>query len=76
MSNKDGLAEIYRASGEMEAQVIKSLLASYDIPCLLQPGNLLPGPYSPVMNIGNVRIMVRDTSAEQARRLIESDKDV
>jgi hypothetical protein len=76
LSNKEGLEEVYRAAGEMEAQVVKSLLESYDIPCLLQPDNLLPSPYSPVMNIGNISILVKEAAAGQARQLIGSNNDV
>ena len=36
MSNSEKLVKVYQAAGEMEAQVIKGLLESNGIPCLLE----------------------------------------
>ena len=76
MSKRKILVEVYKATGEMEAQVVKGLLESYGIPCLLKPNVALPRPYSPVMNIGEVRIMVWDSEVERARELIKGDANV
>jgi len=54
----------------MEAQVIRSLLEQYGIPCLLK-GDAARTIYGlTVDGLGEVRIMVRESMAEKARRLI------
>ena len=76
MNKKDKLVEVYKAAGEIEAQVIKGLLESFGVPCLLKPNVALPSPYSPVMNIGEIKVFVWDTDAGKARELIKDDTDV
>ncbi len=64
------MVEVYRARGEAEAQVIKGLLESYDIPCLLQ-SNAAPSVHMfTVDGMGEVRVMVRKSMADEARELI------
>lgn len=64
------MVEVYRARGEAEAQVIKGLLESYDIPCLLQ-SNAAPSVHMfTVDGMGEVRVMVRESMADEARELI------
>ena len=64
------LVEVYRARGEAEAQVIKGLLESYDISCLLQ-SNAAPSVHMfTVDGMGEVRVMVRKSMADEARELI------
>ena len=64
------MVEVYRAAGEMEAQVIKGLLESYGIPCLFK-GDAARTIYGlTVDGLGEVRIMVQESMAEEARRLI------
>jgi hypothetical protein len=64
------LVEVYRARGEAEAQVIKGLLESYDIPCLLQ-SNAAPSVHMfTVDGMGEVRVMVRESMADEVRELI------
>jgi hypothetical protein len=67
------MTEVYEAAGEMEAQVIKSLLESYGIPCLLEPHTAIPSPYSPVMNMGEIKVLVHGSMADRARKLIEGE---
>lgn len=70
------LVEVYRARGEAEAQVIKGLLASYDIPCLLQ-SNAAPSVHMfTVDGMGEVRVMVRESMADEARELIGGEGNV
>ena len=70
------LVEVYRARGEAEAQVIKGLLESYDIPCLLQ-SNAAPSVHMfTVDGMGEVRVMVRESMAAEAKKLIEGEADV
>ncbi len=75
--NKDSkLVEIYRPASELEAQVIKGLLESYGIPCLLK-SNAPPAAYLPlIQGIGEARIMVPEGLAEKALDLIEEKEDV
>ena len=58
MSNNEELVEVYRANGEIEAQVIRSLLDYNGIPCLLK-GEAARNIYGlTVDGISEVRIMV------------------
>ncbi len=71
MSNSEELVEVYRASGEMEAQVIRSLLEYHGIPCLLK-GEAARNIYGlTVDGIAEVRIMVWERMADEARSLIK-----
>ena len=75
MSNRDELVEVYRASGEMEAQVIRSKLESYGIPCLLK-GEAARNIYGlTVDGIAEVRVMVCERMASKARSLIRGRED-
>lgn len=65
------MQEVYRASGEMEALVIKSLLESYGIPVMLKSNAAPSAHYFTVDGLGEVRVMVPDDDAETARQLIE-----
>jgi hypothetical protein len=57
----------------MEAQVIKSLLESFNIPCFLK-SNAAPSVHTFTMDgMGEVKIMVLESLAEKARELIVSD---
>jgi hypothetical protein len=69
------MVEVYHARTEMEAQVIRSLLEGYGIPCFLK-SNAAPSVHTFTMDgMGEVRIMVMESQAELARELIVSDKD-
>jgi len=64
------MIEVYRATGEMEAQVIKNLLESYGIPCLLK-SKAAPSVHAFVVDgMGEVKIMVWERMAEKAKSLI------
>jgi hypothetical protein len=66
----DNLVEVYHASNNMEAQVIRSLLESFDIPCILK-SNAAPSVHLFTMDgMAEVRVMVPESLAEQARTLI------
>ncbi len=70
MSKPDSLVEVYRARNEMEAQVIKSLLEGYDIPCVFR-ANAAPSVHMFTMDgMAEVRIMVPAALADDARELI------
>jgi hypothetical protein len=71
LSSREELVEVYRASGEIEAQVIRSLLEYHGIPCLLQ-GEAARNIYGlTVDGIAEVRVMVRAEMADRARSLIK-----
>ncbi len=66
------MIEVYRAAGEVEAQIIKGLLESNGIPCLFKY-HTLPSVFD---SIGEVRVMVNDSMAGEAKRLITRKNDV
>ena len=73
MKSNEKMVEVYRAYNEMEAQVIKSLLESYDIPCFLK-SNAAPSVHTFTMDgMGEVHIMVLESLAAQARELINKE---
>jgi len=75
LSNNKEMVEVYTATGEIEAQVIKSLLESYGIPCLLK-SNAAPSVHMFVVNgMGEVKIIVWKSMAEKARNLIKGKDD-
>jgi hypothetical protein len=70
------MVEVYHARHEMEAQVIKGLLESYNIPCFLK-SNAAPSVHMfTVDGMAEVKVMVLASMADRARELIVSDKDV
>ena len=71
MSNNEEMVEVYKATGEIEAQVIKSLLESYGIPCLLKSNAARSVHVFSVDGMGEVKIMVWKSMAEKAKGLIK-----
>ncbi len=70
MRESEKLIEVYKSASDMEAQVIRSLLESYGIPCLLK-SKVAPSVHMfAVGGMGEVRVMVRDSMVEKARELI------
>ena len=69
--SKPKMVRVYRAAGEAEAQIIKGLLESNGIPCLLK-SNAAPSTHMfAIDGMGEVRVMVWESMAEKARELIE-----
>jgi len=67
------LVEVYKAAGEAEAQIIKGLLETNGIPCLLKS---LAAPSVHVFTVngmGEVKVMVWESMAEKARGLIRGE---
>ncbi len=62
---------VYRAAGEAEAHIIKGLLESNGIPCFLKY-HTVPAVFD---SIGEVRVMVNDDMAEEAKKLISRKDD-
>ena len=76
MSNEEKLTEVYKTTNEMEAQVIKGLLESYGIPCVLR-SNAAPSVFAfTVDGMGEVKIMVWERMADKAKELIVSNNRV
>ena len=70
MSKNKQMVEVYQARGEAEAQIIKGLLESYGVPCFLK-SQAAPSVHTFTVNgMGEVKVMVRESMAEKARRLI------
>ena len=76
MKINEKMVEIYRATGDIEAQVIKSLLESYGIPCLMKSEAAPSVHMFAVDGMGEVRVMVWESMAEKARLLIRGDDNV
>jgi hypothetical protein len=64
------MIEVYRAAGEAEALIIKGLLETYGIPCVLKSSAAPSVHVFTVDGMGEVKVMVSDSMAEEARRLI------
>ncbi len=70
MSSDEKLVAVYRASGEMQAQVVRGLLESNGIPCLLK-SQVAPSVHAfAVDGMGEVFVMVPESAAEEARKLV------
>ena len=68
--NKQKMVEVYRATGEAEAQIIKGLLESHGIPCLLKSQAAPSVHMFAVDGMGEVKVMVWEEVSERARELI------
>ncbi len=67
------MEEVYRAAGEAEAQIVRGLLESQGISCLLQ-SNAAPSVHAFAINgMGEVKVMVNAPVAERARKLINGE---
>lgn len=64
------LVEVYRAANELEAQVIKGLLESNDIPVLLQGESLRTALAVTVGPLAEVRVLVPTPLADRAQELL------
>ena len=75
MPTNEKMVEVYKAQNAMEAQVIKGLLESFNIPCFLK-SNAAPSVHVLTMDgMGEVKVMVLESLAERARELIVSKED-
>jgi hypothetical protein len=70
------LVEVYRATGEAEALIIKGLLESNGIPCILK-SNAAPSVHVFTADgMGEVKVMVGEPRAKEAKRLIGEEGSV
>jgi hypothetical protein len=77
LSKIDKLVEVYQATNEMEALVIKGLLESYGIPSLLKSNAAHSVHAFTIDGMGEVRVMVLESAADRAKELIiKSDNNV
>jgi hypothetical protein len=67
------MVEVYSANGDLEAEVIKGLLESYGIACLLQPYAVSSLQNMFVPGLGGVRVMVSTDDAKKAVELIKAE---
>jgi len=68
---REGFELVYRASGSMEAEVIKGRLEASGIAALLDSESHML-PFS-VSNMGEVRILVTRDRADEARELLGAE---
>ncbi len=76
MDKKGKLVEVYRAKGEAEACIIKGLLESNGIPSLFRSHAAPSVHMFTVDGMGEVRIMVDESMAEEAMNLIRGEDHV
>ncbi len=69
------MIEIYRAAGQAEAELIKGILASNGIPCVLKCHAALSIHVFTINGLGTVKVMVPEAVAEEARILISREDD-
>ena len=67
------LVDIYRASGEAEAYIIKGKLEANGIPCILRSNAARSVHMFTVDGMGEIKIAVNESMAEDARRLLEEE---
>ncbi len=76
MAKQMKLVEVYRALGEAEALIIKSLLESNGIPSILKSHAAPSVHVFTVDGMGEYKVMVSESKAEEARRLIGEQESV
>ncbi|RLC70525.1 MAG: hypothetical protein DRI26_06940 [Chloroflexi bacterium] len=67
------LVDVYHASGELEANLIKGLLEANGIPCILKSDAAFSVHAFTVDGMGKVVIAVLESVAEEARRIIAGE---
>jgi len=76
MAKEIKLVEVYRAFGEAEALIIKSLLESNGIHCLLKSHAAPSVHVFTVDGMGEYKVMVNENRAEEAKGLIGEQESV
>jgi hypothetical protein len=67
------LVDVYTANGEIEAQVIKGKLESNGIPCMLRSHAAGSVHVFTVDGMGEVKVAVLASQAEEARKILAGD---
>jgi len=70
LSRGEKLVEVYKAVGEAEAQIIRGILESNGIPCLLKSQAAPSVHVFTIDGMGEVKVMVGKSMAEEAKELI------
>ena len=68
---REGMTLVYRTAGMLQAEVIKGRLESAGIPVLLDYESLGRVIGITIDGLGEVRVLVPDERAEDARQLLE-----
>ena len=76
MTKKMKLVEVYKAFGEAEALIIKSILESNGIHSILKSHAAPSIHVFTVDGMGEYRVMVSESNAEEAKRLIGEQESV
>ena len=64
------LVDVFSASGEMEAHVIKGLLESNGVPCILKSDAATSVHAFTVDGMGEVKVAVWESRVDEAKRII------
>lgn len=67
--------EVFVTTDPLEAEMIKDLLESGDIPVALRSAKVRPYPVN-IGKMGEIKILVRQSDREIARQVIESTGDL
>jgi len=73
--HRQGMTTIYRAAGLMQAEIIKGRLESAGIPVMLDYESLGRVMGITVDGLGEVRILVPDERADEAKELLTASAD-
>jgi hypothetical protein len=76
LSKNEKMVEVYKARTEMEAQIIKGLLESFGIPSYLKSHAAPSVHWFTIDGMAEVRVMVLESMAEEAHRLIKEENHV
>jgi hypothetical protein len=76
LNKSEKMVEVYTARTEMEAQVIKGLLESFGIPSCFKSHAAPSVHWFTMDGMAEVKVMVLDNMAGEARRLIKEDDNV
>jgi hypothetical protein len=68
------LVEVYRAHGEVDAQMIRSILQANDVECMLSGESVRLTHAIMIDGLAEVKILVRDTDAARARDAIAASE--
>ncbi len=67
---EEKLLVVYKARSELEALVVKGLLESHDIPCILTSHAAHSVHMFTVNGMGETRLLVKESQAEEAKAIL------
>ncbi len=67
---EEKLVVVHKATNEMEAFIVKGLLESHDIPCILTSHAAHSVHMFTVDGMGETRLLVKESQAEEARAIL------